>query len=176
MKPIDDTKIVQDRKPAAHDQSAEHDRVAAAYLSRIYKVGSAADRSALQQWARATVHTPQTGGYGDGLFHEWLTNQLEALGKIEAAAEVAKDAKKAGKKLAQQRNAAEADIESLEKSITELQSSLEARQYELAGVEAEQKRINDAQALVAQTEDSAERGGVTALAWTFARDGKHPFE
>lgn len=176
MKPIDDTKICQDRKNSPFDSSAEHDRVVAGYLARIYRVGSARDRIDLLEWARLTMHVTAVGGAGDGLYNQWVKNSLESLGEIEAATGVAKGAKKTSKALADRRDATEADIESLEASIAELQASLSERQQALAGVEAEQRQLDDAIALVEQTEGSAERGGVLALAWTFARDNKHPFE
>ena len=176
MKPIDDRKITQQRKPSANSASAEHDRVVGAFVARIYRDGSMADRLTLHDWAKATVHTPAVGGIGEGLYSKWLGEQLEALARIEAAAELTKDGAKIDKRLAKDRDAAESDIASLEATIAELQQSLTARRGDLAGVEAEQSELDQARALIGQVEGSAERGGVLGLAWQYARDGEHPFE
>lgn len=176
MKPIDDTKICQTRKPTANDNSLEHDQVAAAYLARIFREGSAADRASLFQWGRLTTHWAKMGGVAESRFMQWVDDSIRQLAVVEEASGIAKGAKKTAKAIGERRDAVQSDIDSLEQSIAELQANLSECQQALAGIEAEQKQIDEAVALIEQTEGSAERGGVLGLAWTFARDNKHPFE
>lgn len=176
MKPVNDSLIVQARKPSAHAPSQKHDQVVAAFLARIFKVGSMADRLALHDWAKATVHTPAVGGYGENLYGEWLDQQLEKLAAIEAAGvHVTKHGKRLSKELPKRREDITNDIEALEDSIRAMQESLTERRGALAEVEAEAAELKRCEDLIGQTEADAEDGTPLGLAHRYATRGEHPF-